>query len=211
MKKSFFSILLIFTIALTACSSQSTGTPVSSNNSDLSIETQLAVGTLKLDGTDQDVSVEQAEELVVYWQVYKELSQSETSAQAEIDGLIAQIQETMTDDQMQAITDMQISQQDVFTSMQGVTVTSSSSSDSTVSIPSGSSSGGGMTAGGPPADGGGAPPAGEMPADMGGAAPASGTDQTQSAQTGSGSAVSTEIPTALVEAVIQSLQQKIAA
>lgn len=209
MKKFFFSLLMIFTIALTACSSQSTGTPVSSNNSDLPIETELAVGTLKLDGTDQDISFEQAEELVIYWQVYKELSQSETAAQAEIDGLIAQIQETMTDDQIQAITDMQISQQDVFTSMHGVTVASSNSSNSTVSLPSSSASGGGMPAGGPPADGGGAPPDGGMPADMGGAAPASSTDQSQSVQ--AAPSISTGVPSALVEAVIRSLQQKIAA
>lgn len=202
MKKFFFSLLMIFTIALTACSSQSTGTPVSSNNSDLPIETELAVGTLKLDGTDQDISFEQAEELVIYWQVYKELSQSETAAQAEIDGLVAQIQEAMTDDQMQAITDMNITQQDVFTSMQGVTVASSSASNSTVSLLSSSSSGGSMPAGGPPADGG-------MPADMGGAAPAPSTDQSQSVQ--AAPSISTGVPSALVEAVIQSLQQKIAA
>jgi hypothetical protein len=211
MKKLFFSLLMIFTIALTACSAQSTGTPVSSNNSDLLIETELAVGTLKLRGTNQDVSLEQAQELVVYWQVYKELSQSETAAQAEIDGLIAQIQETMTDDQIQTITDMQISQQDVFTSMQGVTVASSNSSNSPVSLPSSSSNGGGMPASGPPADGGGVVPDGGMPAEMSSGATASGTDQSQSVQSGSGLAGTTGVPSALVEAVIQSLQQKIAA
>lgn len=87
---------------------------------------------------------------------------------------------------------------------------STNSSDKTVNVSSGSASGGGMPAGGPPADGGGAPDGG-MPADMGGSAPASSTDQTQSADTTSGLAETTEVPFALVEAVIQSLQQKIAA
>ena len=211
MKKLFFSIMMILAVALTACSSQSTGTPHVSTNSDLPTEAQIAVGTLKLAGTDQDISVEQAEELVVYWQVYKELSQSQTAAQAEVDGLTAQIQETMTDDQMQAITDMNITQQDVLASMQGVTVASSSSSgSSTINVASGSASGGGMPAGGPP-DGGGAPPDGGIPADMGGAASTSGVSQSQGSQAGTSSTIITGVPSALVEAVIQSLQQKIAA
>ena len=209
MKKLFFFTLIVIAMALTACSSLSTGTPVSTNSTRLPMETQLAVGTLKLVGTDQDVSVEQARDLVVYWEVYKELSQSETAAQSEIDGLTAQIQETMTDDQMQAITEMNITQQDVFASMQGVTAASSNSSNTAVNVPSGSTSGGGMPAGGPPADGGVPPDGGGMPADMGGEA-ASGASQNQSTQAGSSSTVTAEVPSALVEAVIQSLQQKLA-
>jgi DNA-binding transcriptional regulator YiaG len=206
MKKILFSTLMVLAIVLAACSSVSTGTPAMSTSDGLPIETQIAVGTLKLAGTGQDVTAEQAEELIILWQTYKQLSESDTAAQAEVDGLIAQIQETMTTDQMQAITDMQIAQQDVFTSMQGVSVTTSSSSESTVSVPSGSASGG-APAGGPPSDGGGAPPDGGMGMDMGSGAPASGTDQ--NVQTGSSSQSITQVPSALVEAVIQSLQQKI--
>ena len=209
MKKLFLSSLMILAITLTACSSASTGTPINSNSS-LPIETQLAVGTLKLAGTDQDVTADQAKNLVVYWQVYKELSQSQTAAQAEIDGLIAQIQETMTADQISAIAEMNITQQDVLASTQGVSVTSSGSS-STVSVPSSSSNGGGMPAGGPPSDGGGAPPDGGMSPEISGAASTSGTSQTQSVQTSSGASVTASVPSALVEAVIQSLQKKIAA
>ena len=203
MKKILFSILMLIAIALTACTSQSTGTPTESTSNDPPIANQLAVGTLKLEGTEQAITVAQAEELVVYWQVYQEISQSETAAQAEIDGLMAQIQETMTTEQMQAITDMQITQQDIFTSMQGVAAVSNSSDDTTVSLPSSGS----MPSGGPPTDGGGAPPdgGGEMPADMSGAAPASATEQSQSSQ------AAAVVPSALVAAVIQSLQQIIAA
>jgi len=148
--------------------------------------------------------MEQARELLMDWQVYQEISQSDTAAQAEIDALIAQIQETMTSDQMQAITEMNITRQDVLASMQGATVVSSSSSESTVSLPS-ASAGGGMPAGGPPPDGGG------VPIDLGGGAPASGTSQTQSSRAGTGPTVITGVPSALVEAVIRALQQKIAA
>ena len=206
MKKILFSILMIFAIALTACSTSFTGTAVGSTSAELPIESQLAVGTLKLAETEQDITVEQAQELVVLWQVYKEISQSETAAQAEVDGLIAQIQETMTTEQMQAITDMQITQQDVLASMQGVAVVSSSSSDNTISV----QSAGGMPAGGVPSDGG-APPEGAMPADLGGAALAESVDQAPDAQAASGFEDIAGVPSSLTEAVIQALQQKIAA
>ncbi|MGZ9221082.1 MAG: hypothetical protein ACXW4Q_03160 [Anaerolineales bacterium] len=204
MKKLLFSVLFLLTIVLTACSSASTGTPLNSTSADLSIETQLVIGTLKLAGTDQDISAEQAEDLILYWQVYKELGESDTVAQAEVDGLVAQIQETMTADQMQAIAAMQITQQDVFTSMQGATTVSSGSESSTVSLPSSEN----MPAGGPPADGGEAPMGGGMPADMSGGAPASSTDQTESM---SANASLTKVPSALVDAVIQALQERISA
>ena len=211
MNKLFFSVLAIFAITLTACTSSSTATPGNFTNQDLPTETQLAVGTLKLAETEHDITAEQAEELIVYWETYQQMSQSDTAAQEEFDGLIAQIQELMTSDQMQVITDMNLTQQDVSTSMQGITVTSSNGSASTVSVPSGSSNGGGMPAGGPPADGAGGPPDSGMPGDMAGAAPLSGTNPTQSVAGGSASAGIASIPSALVQAVIQSLQQKIAA
>jgi hypothetical protein len=204
MRKLLFSLLVVLTILLSACSAASTGTPTSATNNDLPIATQLAVGTLKLDESGQNITAEQAEALVVYWQVYKELSQSEIAAQAEMDGLVAQIQETMTDAQMQAITDMALTQQDVFTAMQGMTVVSSNSSDSTVNAPSG----GNIPAGGPP-DGGGAPPDGGISLDVSGAAPA--VDQAQSSQFGAGLTAIAGVPSTLVDAVIESLQQKTAA
>jgi hypothetical protein len=206
MKPILLSALLIAALFLAACISP-LATTVPSTSNTLPAETRLAVGTLKLAGTGQEVSAAQAEQLLILWQTYQQLSQSDTAAQAEVDGLVAQIQETLTAEQRQAIAEMQISHQDVAASMQGVTVAASSPSKSTVSVPSGSMNG----AGGPPPGGGGAPADGGMPADMGGAAPASGTGQTQSAQSGSSSQSLTQVPAALVQAVIQSLEQKAAA
>lgn len=206
MKPSTLSILMIAGILLTACSSSPTGASIVAMNTSLPLETQIAVGTLKLAGTDQEITVEQARDLLVYWEVYKDLGQSQTAAQAEVDGLVAQIQETMTSNQLKAIADMNLTQQDVNASMQGVTAGSNNASDSKVSIPSSSPSSGGMPSGGPPPDA-----AGGMPADVGGAAPASGGNQAQSKQTSSNSSVAANVPSALVEAVIQALQQKIAA
>ena len=208
MKKLLVFTLIAVLVGLAACSSTSTETPVSSTSTDLPIETQLALGTLKLAGTEQDVSAKQAEELVVYWQVYLELSQSETSAQAEMDGLVTQIRETMTDEQMQAITDIEITAEDVLTSIQGMAAVSSNAGDSTVRVPSSSS---GIPAGGPPADGGAPPDGGAMPSDMGASAPASGVEQSQAADAGSGPAGATGVPSALIDALVQSLQERIAA
>lgn len=204
MKKLFFSLLILLSILLSACSTAATGTPTSSADNDLPIATQLAVGTLKLAESGQDVTVEQAEELVLYWQVYKELSQSETAAQAELDGLVAQIQETMTDTQLQSITEMDLTQQDVLTAMQGVAVVSSNSSDNTVSAPFG----GDMPAGGPPD--GGVPPDGGITMITGsGAAPA--MDQAQDSQFNVGVSGTAGVPSTLIDALIESLQQEVAA
>lgn len=204
MKKLLFSLLIVLAALLSACNTASIGTPTSSTNNDLPISTQLAVGTLKLAESGQDITAEQAEELIIYWQVYKELSQSETAAQAEIDGLVAQIQQTMTDAQLQAITDMAITQQDVFSAMQGTTFVSSDSSGNTVNAPLG----GNMPAGGPP-DGGALPDGSGMAMETGGAVPAA--NQAQSSQAGTGLSGTAVVPSTLIDAVIESLQQKIAA
>jgi len=204
MKKLLFSLLIVLSLFLYACSTASTGTPVSSTDNELPFAAQLAVGTLKLEESGQDVTAEQAEELIVYWQVYKELSQSELAAQAEIAGLVAQIQETMTDAQVQSIADMALTQQDMITAMQGMTVVSSDSSESMDNVPSG----GNTPAAGPPD--GSTPPDGGMTMDMGSsAAPA--MDQTQSSQSGVGLSGASGVPSTLIDALIEALQQKIAA
>lgn len=191
MKRLIFAIMIFFTLLLTACSASSTSMPVSPASAILSMDTQLAFGTLKLAGTAQDITPEQAKQLVVYWRVYKELSQSDTAAQAEVDGLITQIQETMTADQLQSITDMQLTQQDISTAMEGRTAANGSDSNA-ISLSSGWS----MPEGGPPAD-------------ITGASPVSNADQSQVGQPAPDSGRLTTVPSALVEVVIQFLQQKI--
>jgi hypothetical protein len=82
MKKVLFTLSIIFTISLTACSISTTSTANGLTENGLPIAAQLAVGTLKLAGTDQTVTADQAKDLVVYWETYKQLTQSDTAAQA---------------------------------------------------------------------------------------------------------------------------------
>src|SRR3989304_6125336 len=61
----------------------------------LPVETQLVVGSLKLEETDMAIAADQAQELVPLWQAYRSLVTSETSAQQEREALLTQIEERM--------------------------------------------------------------------------------------------------------------------
>ena len=150
------------------------------------------------------------------WQVYQDLANSDTAAQEEIDGLVDQIQESMTTEQMKSISDMNLTQQDVFALMQeqniGMAQSQRSSGETFSFSPNsgGGPGGGGDPDGGGPPDGGMAPPDGGMGGDigaMGGAGPSTGTDQTQGAGAGSSLGGTAGASTALVGALIQYLEQ----
>ncbi|MBI5841592.1 MAG: hypothetical protein HZB19_15985 [Chloroflexi bacterium] len=215
MKKLLITTLILLMLTLTACGSASDSPTVDSVTSAdfLPPATQLIVGTMKLDGTEQDVTAGQAAELLPLWQVYSELLTSDTAAQGEIDGLIAQIRGTMTDEQMQAIEDMALTQQDVMAAMQeqGLGMGGGqglSAGQIATAQASRSSSGGGFT----PPDGGmpmGAPPDGGegIPGDMQMAADSSsGSDSSQTAA-GRGLAGS-GVPSVLIEVLIELLKSK---
>jgi hypothetical protein len=206
MKHIMLSILMIAGVLLAACSSVPRATPAGSTGNSLPIETQLAVGTLQLAGTAQDVSGSQAEELVSYWLLYQDLSQSDTAATEEVEAVVATIQETMTAEQRQAIAEMEITQTDVDAAVQAAPIISRSSGTLTVSISTGSS-GGGMPAGTLPGEAGAVPPDGGIPMDVVGASSVTKTSQT--VQAASSLQQTSGAPAALVEAVIQSLQAKI--
>ncbi|MGB7538859.1 MAG: hypothetical protein WBM17_09985 [Anaerolineales bacterium] len=124
---------IILTIVLTACAPlefesypDETGVAgaTSVNNADrlgtedtntLPVETQLILGTLLLEGTDQAVNAQQAALLLPLWQKWHDLNRSNTAAPADRDALLEQIQSAMTEEQIQAITGMNLTQQDVLT------------------------------------------------------------------------------------------------
>ena len=84
----------------------------------LPVQTQLIVGTLQLEESETAVTREQAAELIPLWKAVRSLSSSDTAAQAELEALTDQVQETMTAEQLQAIAAMQLTQEDLFGVMQ---------------------------------------------------------------------------------------------
>jgi hypothetical protein len=110
------------------------------------VEIQLLVGTLKLEGTDLAVTTGQAGVLLPLWQQIQTLAQSMlpamgnpgegrqagttptvqsdgSAAQTQIDGVLDQIQGSMTGAQIQAITGMQITQDSATAAMQELGIT----------------------------------------------------------------------------------------
>ena len=130
MKKAFgIYILMTFALISTACGSRSLRTvstvePVTDSagmttnyQNAVPIETQLLVGTFKLEGTDQAVNAKQASDLAAYWTLLKELTTSGSAAQEEIEATVEAIESAMTPAQIKAIAAMQITRQDMFTTL----------------------------------------------------------------------------------------------
>lgn len=108
-------ISALFILGLTACSGQTepvigqtTGAEEASDI-ELPLQTQLMVGTFKLEETGQAVDADQANELIPLWKAYKSLLNSDSTSQLETDALLNQIYDTMTDEQMVEINTMDLS------------------------------------------------------------------------------------------------------
>lgn len=191
MKKILTTILILFTLMATACSTAKSTANTSTQT--LSAETKLIIGTLKLEGTTQAVTAEQASQLLPLWQLRKELSTNSAAAPQEIEAVINQVQTTMTSEQMQAITNMKLTQKDAMTFMQEQGSTQSSVKQNTSSN---QNNGGGF-----------APPAGGEIPGMGPSVGISSTTSTQSAQAQSASS-SSAASSSMIDAMIQFLQKR---
>ena len=124
MKKIFLiltSLLLILILAAcsgnkaeseSAASSENTNQATSNGRFELPKEMKLMLGTVKLDETDYAVDADQASQLLPLWKALRSLGESDTAAQAEIDAVISQIEDTMTSEQMKAIEAMNLTMQD---------------------------------------------------------------------------------------------------
>ncbi len=201
MKKIALAILILLTLTLAACNTTSGGTTSltpKSSAAALPIQTELILGTFKLEGTAQAISAEQAATLLPLWHVYQDLSVSDTAAQAEINALIDQIKATMTAEQLAAIDDMNLTQQDIMAVMIEKNIAESSQQQPTTSQSSSSAPQGGP---------GGPMPGGDM---LGGVQPQTASSTQTSATQSVQSQDSTTIPTALLDALIQLLQSKAA-
>lgn len=221
---SFILILLLAACSggaesdvVTAVSSGQGGTAVAgrlseSSSGGLSVETQLAVGTLQLESTDLAVDETTAGELLPLWQALLSLAASDTTADVELTAVVNQIQETMDPAQIQAIADMHLTQDSIQTMLQDGTLTfgrgglggNRASSDDAA----GSGGFSGFPGGGP---GGGGPPDGGFP----GGGPGGGgigsdpnTIQTRQAEFASQSGGADFQAMAMTNAVIRLLQEK---
>jgi hypothetical protein len=228
MKKGLLSkwvVVLVASLLLSACSSgtKSAGTTSGSGATGgagtLSSAAQLLVGTLKLEDSDNAVTTNQAADLLPLWQAYSQLSASDSAAQAEIDAVLAQIKSTMTDQQIQAIAAMKLTQKDMLTQMGvlGFDPNATPASGTAQAFPA-SGFAGGFTggAGGPPSGGaassGGGAPAGGFAAggDPGGGVGGAITGQAGSTPVAGAKTRPNAIPSILINALIDLLQKRAA-
>jgi hypothetical protein len=82
---------------------------------EVTLETKVAVGILKLENTELAVTAEQAKELLPLWKGVRTIGASEMISDAEMDALYDQIQETLTSDQMAKINSMDLENMDMAT------------------------------------------------------------------------------------------------
>lgn len=224
MKKITLTIFAFLILILSACGIANAANPVSDPQGDptagaLPEATQLIIGTLKLEDTNQAVTAEQAAELLPLWQTMLVLSESDTAAQQETEALVTQIQETMTAEQRQAITDMNLTREDMMSIMQeqGLAMGGGPAGGQNTNPQGGDPNGGGFGPGGFPD---GAPPQGGFPGGgPGGGGPGGGggqgsdltPDQIATAQASRQQEGGSLVPPMLINALIEYLQEKVGA
>ena len=172
-----------------------------------SIQMQLIIGILQLDGTDQAVTAAQAITLLPLLTSLKDISLDSANAQEEIDSLVTQAVSVLNAEQIQAIADMQITRETALSTMEQLGVTMGGPPTGSENAPPA----GGMEQppqGTPLAGGMGQPPQGQMPQGApptGGQPPDAeqmGTPRSDGMQRGSGL-----VPSELMDVLIEYLQQ----
>jgi hypothetical protein len=112
-------VVFLIVLALLAGCSQATPTPVpapelSEDYEDaLSHRNQLLLGTIRLEGTDLALTVDQARTLLPLWQGVQSLARSGTSSELEMDALMDQIEAAYSASQMGAIYAMRLTRADL--------------------------------------------------------------------------------------------------
>jgi hypothetical protein len=114
-----FFLTLLLILILAACGEKASENNPSEGDEDSAgwefetpLEMQLMLGTVKLDETEYPIDAEQAAALLPLWQALRSLASSDTTAQAEMDAVIASIQDGMTAEQMAAIEAMELTMRD---------------------------------------------------------------------------------------------------
>lgn len=96
-----------------AAAAATTGLLAEDYDDALTVRNQLLLGTVRLEGTPNAVTVAQAANLAPLWTAMKSLTTSGTAAEAEITALQNQIIAGMTPEQVQAIDAMQLTNTDL--------------------------------------------------------------------------------------------------
>ena len=122
--------VLIFTAGcglLPGSSSTPPSTPVGPINSNysnaISPAQQLILGTMNLQG-NLVVTLDEATQLLPFWEAYKDLSTSNTASPLELQATLVGVEQAMTPAQVQAIVNMKLTSQDMATILQQQGVTS---------------------------------------------------------------------------------------
>jgi hypothetical protein len=208
-----FALLLV----LVACSKASDSTDSTNDIGSLSQEMQLLVGTFKLEDTDLAVTADQAEQLLPLWQTLQSLATSSTAATEEINAVVNQIKSTMTTQQIDEITAMKLTQQDVMSVMGDAGLSFGRSDASSTPNASSGSDQGGFPGGDFPMSGGAAPSGGGRMPSGGGGFPAGGGpgmgsapgDASSTPQAIRSNGMADRVPAPLLNALIELLQKKV--
>jgi hypothetical protein len=119
-RKLFILPILILVLAISACASDSPEvvSPASEQYTSPNLDTtypealpvrlQLTLGSLMLADTPNAITPAQAADLLPLWQALQSLTSSGTSATAETNAVLAQIEATMTSEQIAAIRALQL-------------------------------------------------------------------------------------------------------
>ena len=86
----------------------------------LPVASQLILGSMKLEDSAMAVSADEAATLLPLWQAYQSLSTSDTTAGAELQALVKQIQGTMQPDQVAAIAAMKLTSDNIAETLQAL-------------------------------------------------------------------------------------------
>jgi hypothetical protein len=124
MKRILIFTLILSSLLLASCATAATPTtgdtytsanlPTDYENA-MPVRNQLAIGTMKLDGTDNAVSAEQAQKLLPLYQALRGTSTSGGASQEEITALLTQIEGALNAEQISAIREMKLTFADMQT------------------------------------------------------------------------------------------------
>jgi hypothetical protein len=84
-------------------------TPGTGQSGEMDDSNQLILGTLMLDGTDNAVTQDQAEEMLPLWQLYQAMSTEDTTASEELEAILNQIEGLFTAEQLAAMEELDYS------------------------------------------------------------------------------------------------------